>query len=55
MDWSLGSFGDIRLDKIGATILERMAVCKVTGHIPQVMQRLERAALDAEHRSALPR
>jgi hypothetical protein len=28
MDWSLGSFGDIRLDKIGATILERMAVCK---------------------------
>jgi hypothetical protein len=28
MDWSLGLFGDIRLDKIGATILERMAVCK---------------------------
>jgi hypothetical protein len=28
MDWSLGSFGDLRLDKIGATILERMAVCK---------------------------
>ena len=28
MDWSLGSFGDIRLDKIGATLLERMAVCK---------------------------
>jgi hypothetical protein len=28
MDWSVGSFGDIRLDKVGATILERMVQCK---------------------------
>lgn len=25
MDWSLGSFGDARLDRVGASILERMA------------------------------
>jgi len=28
MDWSLGSFGDMRLDKVGATVLERMSLCK---------------------------
>jgi len=28
MEYSLGSFGDIRLDRVGASILERMALCK---------------------------
>ena len=28
MDWSLGSFGDVRLDSVGASILERMALRK---------------------------
>src|SRR5208337_3152930 len=28
MDWSLGSFGDVRLDRVGASILERMTLRK---------------------------
>src|SRR5664279_2962963 len=28
MDWSVGTFGDIRLDRVGATILERMTLRK---------------------------
>lgn len=28
MEWSLGLFGDLRLDKTGATVLERMTLCK---------------------------